>query len=725
MTLGIAHRFNATGAAAPNRLEFGFFGWLNTQGLNLYVTGPQTVSIAGTEYAVDTSFEPYRREAFRHRSLPDMRESLNFDNVPGEGVVNTSGYWRRDAIDWSLGAGQLYFDHKKSADQRFYESKGVDPFTNQWQLGLLNDTTLTMAMQGARTNVKALAVGKYQYFVEDDKVTFIDTTVGYGTVNAVTSPPSTGAGHYFTDICSNGEFVFVACGTNGIYYWPVGDASTPGTHYVLQKSGASSGGLGYTVTKVAWAADVLWATGQQYLYVFGASAAVPSGNTAVNGITTPWTAGNQIAATNQIPQVVGANWHWTNIIEGNSEVYLGGYNLIGGVASDGAVYRISQVLSQALSASTYSTTTTYAAPVKSLQLPTGEYPTALFSYLNYIFIGSSAGVRMCETLNVYDPTATGTGDLKSGTYVPNILQPVTSPVTSFTAQGRFVWFTWCNYDANSTGLGRLDVQTFIDDLTPAYVSDLMVGSTWNGAVQSTSVSLTWDVIQNAPLVSISAASAGTNGTYSKDPANVVHSGTVNSGWLTYDVPDSKMLTTFQPDVVASAGSITAAVMTDKGSGVFTAFQTIATQSSAANSIGQKQSLEPMVSGLKFQVQITLGRLSGVAGPVLDRWTLQAYCQVASETMLSPVIQLFRKVTVGDRQLLYDPYFEYMRLEALRRSKTPITYIEGPVSALCTVDSIDWLPEKLQPSNLKGYNAVAVVYLKTINGFIYTPLPTSP
>ena len=716
MTLGIAHRFNATGAAAPNRLEFGFFGWLNTQGLNLYVTGPETVSIAGTEYAIDTSFEPYRREAFRHRSLPDMRESLNFDNVPGEGVVNTSGYWRRDAIDWSLGAGQLYFDHKKSADQRFYKSKGVDPFTNQWQLGLLNDTTLTMAMQGARTNVKALAVSKYQYFVEDDKVTFIDTTVGYGTVNTVASPPSTGSGHYFTDICSNGEFVFVACGTNGIYYWPVGDSSTSGTHYAVCT------GAWTTITKVAWAADALWASGNQYLFVFGTSAAVPTGRASINGNAGTFTAGN-ITSAQVIPTVVGVNWRWTNLVEGNSQIYVGGSN--GAGHSDGAVYRISQVLSQALSAATYSTTTTFAAPVKSLQLPSGEYPTALFSYLNYIFIGTSAGVRMCETLNVYDPTATGTGDLKSGTYVPNILQPVTSPVTSFTSNGRFVWFAWCNYDTNSTGLGRLDIQTFIDDLTPAYASDLMVGSTWNGAVQSTTLNLTWDLIQNAPLISVSAATAGTNGTYSKDSANVVRTGTVNSGWLTYDVPDSKMLTTFQPDVVASAGSITAAVMTDKGSGVFTAFQTIATQSSAANSIGQKQSLAPMISGLKFQVQITLGRLSGVAGPILDRWTLQAYCQVASETMLSPVIQLFRKVTVGDRQLLYDPYFEYMRLEALRRSKTPITYIEGPISALCTVDSIDWLPEKLQPSNLKGYNAVAVVYLKTINGFIYTPLPTSP
>ena len=226
--LGIARRFNGTSAGTIDRLEFGFNGTA-AQSLAQYVTGPQTVSLAGTAYAIDTSFEPYRREAFRHRSIPDQRESLNYDNVPGQSVVNTAGNWRRDAVDWSLGAGQLYFDHKESSSSRFYQSKGVNPW-NQWQLSLQQATTLSLGIQGSRTNQKALAVGTYQYFMEDDKITFIDVSVGYGTVNTVNSPPATGAGHYFTDICSNGEFVFVACGTNGIYYWPVGDTSTAGTH---------------------------------------------------------------------------------------------------------------------------------------------------------------------------------------------------------------------------------------------------------------------------------------------------------------------------------------------------------------------------------------------------------------------------------------------------------------------------------------------------------------
>ena len=77
------------------------------------------VSIAGRNYVLDTSFEPYRRDAFRHRSIQAQRESISLDNIPGEGTVNTEGLWRRLAEDWHNGAGQPYQDRKDSLDSRF------------------------------------------------------------------------------------------------------------------------------------------------------------------------------------------------------------------------------------------------------------------------------------------------------------------------------------------------------------------------------------------------------------------------------------------------------------------------------------------------------------------------------------------------------------------------------------------------------------------------------
>src|SRR3974390_2427501 len=103
------------------------------------------VSIAGRPYpVVNTSFEPYRRDAFRHRTIQAQREQIDLTNVPGEGTVNSEGLWRRSAIDWHYGAGQPYFDRKGSSDERFSTSKGVNPWM-KWELSLLSDTKQVLA----------------------------------------------------------------------------------------------------------------------------------------------------------------------------------------------------------------------------------------------------------------------------------------------------------------------------------------------------------------------------------------------------------------------------------------------------------------------------------------------------------------------------------------------------------------------------------------------------
>ena len=749
MTFGIARRFNAKGYT-PNRLEFGFWG-AQSFAVQRPLAGPFSVSLAGVDYSIDTSFEPYRREAFRHRSIPAMRESLNFDNVPGQGVVNTGGLWPRAQTDWTLGAGQLFLDHHKAVADRFYQSKGVNTWTED-ELFLLQDTTPTpyFTMQGAiKQWVKPVQVGRYQYFVELDHVVFIDTTNLGAGLQTVTGLPAPAAGHYYTDITHNGEFVFVACGTQGIWYVRVGSTG-PATQYVSQTAGATTGQPGFTITGVAWVADALWASGQQYLYVFGSTTTVPSTNpsllnTTTGLATTPnpgYGAGNTPTATigaivpayQQIAQVVGANWVWTNIVEGNSQIYVGGYNDLGnGVRTDGSVYRISQIINQNVSSTTgiTTTTTTYAAPAKSLQLTPGEYPVCLFSYLNFIFIGTNLGVRMAETLNVYDPTATGTGDLKSGALIPNILQPVKFPVTSFTAQGRWVWFVWGNYDSTSSGIGRMDVSQFIDDLAPAYASDLMVKNVQLSAMYTPSPGassgcfLMWDAVQNAPMIAIANPATGVAGCYSQDPNNLVASGTMNVGWLGYDVPDFKVVVSVQAFLMRDVGGVNFLMSTDLGNGQFTPYNTICQQTAAANTLGSLYWLPTPIRGLKFDLVLQLVRdtTNTSQGPILDGWLMKAFPAVTSETTITPVLSLFRSTSILDQAVYYEPYFEYFRLDQLRRSQSIVTYQEGPLSALVLIRGIDWLPEKLQDPENKGYNSVAVVSLETLNGFTYTPIPT--
>ena len=132
-------------------------------------TNPQVpqfmeVTIAGRAYVMDTSFgalSPWPRLSDT-RSIQAQRESISLDNIPGEGTVNTEGLWRREADDWSKGAGQPYQDRKDSIDARFSTSKGINPWM-QWQASLLNDTKQVEALAG---QAQVVQCGSYIYVLD-------------------------------------------------------------------------------------------------------------------------------------------------------------------------------------------------------------------------------------------------------------------------------------------------------------------------------------------------------------------------------------------------------------------------------------------------------------------------------------------------------------------------------------------------------------------------------
>ena len=90
--------------------------------------GIYPVLIGSRAFAIDTSYEAFRRQSFHHDTIPAQRESIQLTDVPGEGTINTEGLWRRGAISWHHGSGQLYADRKESDPFRFLNSLGVDPW---------------------------------------------------------------------------------------------------------------------------------------------------------------------------------------------------------------------------------------------------------------------------------------------------------------------------------------------------------------------------------------------------------------------------------------------------------------------------------------------------------------------------------------------------------------------------------------------------------------------
>jgi len=214
--------------------------------------GNFSVSIAGHFYNVDTSLDFYRRTAFKHTSIPAQRDSLNFDNSSGENVVNTAGLWRRSGQNWALGAGQKFYDAKQSNPDRYFTSKGINPWVSH-QLSLLQDTTNSGSLAysaGANTLVQTMTAGTYTYYLESGQLKFRD---GTGAVSAAVASLPSGTGVSYTSICHNGSYWFLACQTGGIYYGLLGGSS--GSKWV-NTNGTYAG---YAL--VEWANDRLFAAG--------------------------------------------------------------------------------------------------------------------------------------------------------------------------------------------------------------------------------------------------------------------------------------------------------------------------------------------------------------------------------------------------------------------------------------------------------------------------------
>ena len=626
------------------------------------VVSPQgvfTVSIAGHWYGVDTSGGPYQRDAFSHDSYNAQRQSVNFSNIAGEGTINTDGLWRREQNDWSMGSGQLFLDRQGSMPNRFYKSKGVNPWV-KWQLTLLPQTkSATTAPTG--TLIKSIAAHDLVYAITSTGIYY---TSDYSTWTTV----ATASG--IKDIASNGGYIWTVDGSDTITEYTYG---TVGSTVNYKHTGTA-------FYAVAWELDNLIAAG-----TYG-------GHSQLYGVVTQSAAG----VLTWSPEVVWThpdpNFLFTAFATCQGALYVGGKIDGNNGYSNGQVWFCN-----------YDTTTAsdLSVPVTAMPLTAGEYVTSMFGYLNYLFIGTNLGVRMCQ------PTSNSTKNnyLVAGPLIPSINEPVKYPVTGITAHGRFVYFTWNRYDDESTGIGRMDITNFVDSLAPAYASDLMIN--WSG--DDPKMTLDWCPITNGPLMSVPGEKIHTTDTVP------VTTGWVDSGRITYGIPDDKIAAFIHFNVSDSLGDVYAYVSANSGG-----YSPVATMLPPNKSALYQ--IEPTIRAEYYNVKVVLE--SAVEGSVLTRWTLQATPALSTETQITQVIQLFDVVDVNGIIYSYDPYAEYLYLDNLRRSSQIVQYLEGPLSADVMIDNLRWQPMERRDNFEGGYRGNLVVTMKTLNGFTYNPRSTA-
>lgn len=615
-----------------------------SSGSTSVVPGLYDVAIDSHPYMIDTTFEFGRRDSFRHSSIPAQRTAVQVSNISGEESVNTQGLWRREAPDWSLGAGQLFGDRDGSFPNRFFKSKGVDPFTQQWYVSLLKSTQLVSASSDPQLQV--LVVGQYCYKLTSTTLQFSTNLTSWTTVSGL---PSSG----LVMMAGNGNNLWIACGTNLLYQTTAGVS----TATQLVTSGVSGAGIYF----VAFCSNVLFVAQGASIYQITSSspAALPTALMTQNNPT----------------------WTWTAACGGYGWIYLAGFS-----GNFSAIYATANL----------SDGTGLSAPTISGPLPPGEICYALFAFVNFVFVGTSAGARFCITLGP-DDAGGSPGDLKMGAIIPNLLQPVTSPVKCFTAQNRFVWFGWSNYDTTSTGLGRVDISQYTGTQTPAYCSDLMAST--QGQVTSC------DYFNGAPIFVVNGVGVYTEAT------TYVESGSIVSPFIGFGIPDHKVLVALSVDVVEPInGSITAAISADDGSLI--PLGTSTTDPPGIFAI-------PQLRGELYRTTISLNAgNSNMSTPTVRRATLQGIPTITAGIQLIAALRLFFSVEIhGGGTRIVDVPAEIEFLENLRASQQVVTYQEGSLSYEVTVAEIDIVFYERSKSPLGFFNAIAVITMQTLGGIL--------
>lgn len=581
------------------------------------VPGLYDVAIGGHGYIVDW------KVGIKHQTIPTLRPVFIQADTLGEKNINPESLWRASQNTWHKGAGQRYLDHLDSDPARFYQSKGIDPWT-KWQFTLHHDTTQLRA--SANTNLRLSIAGDWLYLSDGNSVVYTLNLSAYSTVAGTPAASVTG-------LCSDGYTVYAAYAGNGIW--------------------TTTRGSGAAATQLVTGTDTFTYLG----YVRGRLMAV-IGRSIYNIVSTV-----PAAKPTALFDHPNTDFAWVGFAEGTGVIYAAGYS-----GDKSLIYRIGiQPDGTALS-----------APIQAGQLPDGEIIRTIATYQGLVLLGTDRGVRVA--------IAASNGDLQVGALI------TTTGTRAFEGQGHYVWFGWDNYDATSTGLGRLDPTVLDSTGAPAYASDLMV----TGAGQIVDIA-TFN-FQDQRVFTV--AGLGLYG----PAANYVPSGYVDSGLISYDIMDRKVgmyLTVRYASPLT--GTVTPSISADRGSFISLGSHDITTQHNDPFPLGE-------LAAETFEVRETLARHTAPDhAPTVTRHTIEANPQVDSgRYIFVPVILAER----DDRDRTKDVCAEREYLMALRQAGSRITYQEGSQSFAVNVDDVEFTS---QQKTLDGncVQGTALVKLKTI------------
>lgn len=600
-------------------------------GASSEVPGLYPVAIDGHPYLIDM-----KSNQFVTQSIPLLRNQADTANLPGEQSINPEDLWRRASESWHHGAGQTNFDRKDSDSARFRSSKGLDVWT-KWQLSLLNAAGLKRGTSATTPYLMVAGSRLYLADTNDLKFTTTVTTTDDFSVPVTGTPASA-----ITGIASDGVNVWVAYGANGLYHTTT--ALTAATQRITD---SVSGPIASIKGRLLIADDnVLW------------NPTLNTTATTGSGTKSGVSAGGLVLFTH--PNV---NFRWVGFAEGPGNIYAAGY------AGDKSLIYRTQIKADGTALDT---------PVVAGELPDGEIVRSIQGYLGFLLVGTDKGVRFAAL--------DSSGNLQLGALIET-----TQPVRCFEPQGQFVWFGWPNYDGTSSGLGRLDLSSFTNPLTPAYASDLMV----------TAQAQTWNVVTFGNVRVFSVVGLGV---YVETTATKVASGTLDSGYITYGIHDNKVPMYVDIRHLPLLGSVSASMASND-----TAFEDLGTNSTAGSTLSTFPGDQEQAS--RMELRLTLNAV-GTAGPTVQRLALRAYPAAPTGEIIVLPLLIYESEEVGLLTRDRDVRGEVEFLKNIVRDHRLVLYQEGATSASVFIDDYEWHPDHLLKSG-DYWNGTMILKLKSL------------
>ena len=599
-----------------------------------FYSGTGATQLVPDVFPVAINGRPYMIDtaanAFTRQYDARVRDSVDQSTEPGEGAINPQGLWRRSQSSWHYGAGQEYSDTADAEAFRFNTSKGL----NVWEKGrltLLPD--VTQARSSVNTNLHMVTANSRVYITDGQ-------TVAYTTnFTSFTSLTSTNASN-LVDITGDGYNVFFSYADGNI------DQTDPSTgaasNYI---TGINAGKLDYVKGR---------------LMVAGAGA---DSHKIWNITTAPGSSANNPTALFTHPNT---NFTWVGFAAGQNHIYCAGYagnkTLIykTAIEADGTALKI---------------------PTVAGELPLGEIAQTIDAYLGYVVIGLSDGFRVASS--------DSDGNLVIG---PKI--ETGTAVEAFAGVGQYIYFAWKNYDATSTGIGRMDLSVFISPNQPAYASDLM--ATGQGGITDI------HEYQNKPVFAVSGL-----GFYTQHATNLVSSGTLTSGIYRWGVPDAKFVPKLDLRCLPLVGSVTMSIASDDGDYYdFPVFSTVGAKEKTFD--GREDKV------FEAEIKLTLTQATATTGPTVTRWMARAYAAPLRSQIFSVPIVMHHRLSIGGREYWQDVDYEMRQLRDLVDTPRVVSYQENEETFAVVVENVQWQALRDSPThNRWDWEGTAIVVMRSV------------